>query len=135
MAKITSSKRLNKDEFPEEYQDLVDTLSFSINPFFEQIYGAFTNGLSFKDNFYGQSATVTTKIDIQGRPVNNQIQYTLKTRPQSIMVLNVVNNTDNTPLTGAPFIGFSLNGNTLTLNYITGLVSGKEYTLSIFILG
>lgn len=135
MAKITTTKRLNKNDFSEEHQDLVDTLSFTINPFFEQVYNAFTNGLSFKDNFYGQSATVTTKVDAQGRPVNNEIQYTLKTRPQSIMVLNVVNNTDSTGLTGAPFIGFSLNGNTLTLNYITGLLPNKEYTISLFILG
>lgn len=135
MAKITSSKRLNKDEFPDEYQDLIDTLSFSINPFFEQIYGAFTNGLTFKDNFYGQAVTVTTKVDAQGRPVNNQVPYTLKSRPQTIMVLNVVNNTDSSGLTSAPYVGFSLNGSTLTLNYITGLVAGKEYTLSLFILG
>lgn len=135
MAKITSSKRLNKDEFPDEYQDLVDTLSFSLNPFFEQIYGAFTNGLTFKDNFYGQAVTLTTKVDAQGKPVNNQIKYTLKTRPQTIMVLNVVNNTDNTGLTGAPYAGFVLNGDTLTITYITGLVAGKEYTLSLFILG
>lgn len=135
MAKITSSKRLNKDEFPDEYQDLVDTLSFSINPFFEQIYGAFTNGLTFKDNFYGQPVTVTTKVDAQGRPVNNQVPYLLKTRPQTIMVLNVANNTDNTGLTGAPYVGFGISGNVLTLNYITGLLPNKEYTLSLFILG
>ena len=135
MAKITSSKRLNKDEFPDEYQDLVDTLAFTVNPFFEQIYGAFTNGLTFKDNFYGQSITITTKVDAQGRPVNNQVKYTLKSRPQTIIVLNVVNNTDNAGLTGAPYVGFSLNGDVLTLNYITGLISGKDYTLSLFVLG
>lgn len=132
--KINSVKRLNKEDFPDEDQELIEKLSYSVNPFFEQIYSAFTNGLTFKDNFYGQAVTLTTKVNAN-IPVNNEIKYTLKTRPQTILVLNVVNNTDNTPLTGSPYAGFRLNGNNLTIEYITGLVDNKEYTLSLFILG
>ena len=133
--KITSFTTIDKEDFEGEQQELVDKLSYTINPFFQQIYQAFTNGLSFKDNFYGQSNVIKVKVDATGVPNNGQIKYTLKTRPQTIMFLNVINLTDRTGLVSAPYAGFSMSGDILNIDYITGLLPNKEYQLSLFILG
>ena len=135
MGKISQSKRLNKEDFPQEYQDLVDRMGECINPFIKQVYSCLSQGLSYVDNFYGQELSITTKVSATGVPVNNQFKYTLKTRPKSIQVLNVINTTNNVTVTSNPFVGFSISGETRTFNYITGLSPNIDWNISLFVMG
>lgn len=133
--KISAFKRLIKEDYPVEDQPLIEKLATVFNLFSEQLYIGFNNNISITENLLAQTFTLRLKVDANGRPDNNQIKYTLKSRPIGIQVLAVNNLTDTSPLLGAPFITFSLSGDVLNINQITGLVPNKTYELTAVIFG
>lgn len=133
--KISGFKRLLKEDFPEDEQPLVDRLANAFNLFLEQIYYAFNNNISIRENLLAQTITVRLNVDASGKPNNAQIKYTLKTRPLGISVLSASNVSDSTPLSGAPFVVFTLNGDIITMSQITGLIPNKNYDLTLVIYG
>jgi hypothetical protein len=136
MAKITGFKRLVKEDFPDDQQPLIEKLATVFNLFQEQVYYAFSNGISLADNVNAQTSTIRVKVSSTGVPTgNNQIKYNLKTRPVGSTVINVQNVTDTTLLAGSPFVTFTLAGSTITLTQITGLLPNKEYDITIVFYG
>ena len=134
--KISGFKRLVKEDFPADEQPLVEKLATVFNLFQEQLYYAFNNNISISDNLLAQTVTIRLKVGITGTPLtNNQIKYTLKTRPKGAMVINV-NAVDGTSLlAGAPFITYNLKGDIITIQQITGLLANVEYDVTITIFG
>lgn len=130
--KISGFKRLIKEDFPEDQQPLIEKLATVFNIFQEQVYYAFNNNITIDENLNAQSVVYQVTVDSNGVPTgNSQIKYTLKTKPKGSQVINVQNLTDTTLLSGAPFITYSLNGNILTINQVTGLLPGKVYSVTI----
>lgn len=130
--KISGFKRLVKEDFPADQQPLIEKLGTVFNLFQEQVYYAFNNNITIDENLNAQSVVYRVTVDANGKPVgNNQIKYNLKTRPKGAQVINVQNLTDTTLLAGAPFVMFSLNGNILTINQVTGLLPNKEYDVTV----
>lgn len=130
--KISGFKRLIKEDFPAEQQPLVEKLGTVFNLFQEQVYYAFNNNITIDENLNAQSIVIRMTVDSVGRPVgNNQIKYTLKTKPKGSQVINIQNVTDTTLLSGAPFITYSINSNIITITQATGLLPGKEYDMTI----
>lgn len=135
MARVTNLKRIVKEDFPAEYQELVEKMAFSINPLTEQLTAAFANGIDF-ENLSQQFAVITVKVDGTGAvTTSGELKYTLKTRIKGIQCIRAENLTDSTPLTGAPFVSFTMRNNIIQFTHITGLVPGKEYRLSLVIPG
>ena len=133
--KISGFKRLVKEDFNETDQALVEKLAYVFNPFQEQVYYAFNNGITITDNLNAITTTYKAKVDANGVPSgNNQVKYTLKTRPKGAMVINA-RSTDGSLLSGSPFITFNINNDIITITQITGLLAGKEYELTIVFLG
>lgn len=134
--KISGFKRLVKEDFPADQQPLVEKLATVFNLFQEQIYYAFNNNITLSENLAAQTVTLKVKVNAQGVPIgNNQIKYTLKSRPKGSMVINVVNFTDSSLLTGSPFIVYNLNGDIITISQITGLLVDKDYEITIVFFG
>lgn len=133
--KITGFKRVIKEDFPQDEQPLIDRLSNALNSYLEQLYYAFNNNISIRENLLAQTVQLRLKVDANGKPDNNQLNYTLKTRPLGITVMAVYNMTDTTPLSGAPFVVFSISGSVINISQITGLVPGKAYELTLVIYG
>lgn len=135
MAKVNNIKRLIAEDFEEEYQDLVRQLSFVINPLSEQITSAFNKNIDF-DNLNQEVAIVEASVNGAGVPkVELQIKVNLKTRLKGVHVINIENLTDNSLLTGAPFVNYQLITNGLKVNQITGLVADKKYRLTLVLIG
>jgi hypothetical protein len=134
--KISGFKRLVKEDFNTDDQPLIEKLASVFNLFQEQVYYAFNNNISITENLLAQTTTIRTRVDANGVPVNNnQIKYTLKTRPKGSLVININNVTDATLLAGAPFVVFTLQGDIITIKQITGLLPGKDYDITISFLG
>ena len=130
--KISGFKRLIKEDFPAEQQALVEKLGTVFNLFQEQVYYAFNNNITIDENLNAQSVVIRISTDVNGKPTgNNQIKYTLKTKPKGNQVINIQNVTDTTLLSGAPFVTFTINSNIITINQVTGLLPGKEYDITI----
>jgi hypothetical protein len=130
--KLSAFKRLVKEDFPADQQPLIEKLATVFNLFQEQVYQAFSNNITVDENLNAQSVIYRVTVDSNGVPVgNNQIKYNLKTKPKGALVMNVQNLTDNTLLAGSPFVLFSTSSNIITINQVTGLLSGKQYELVV----
>jgi len=133
--KVTNIKRLNKDDFAKEDQALVDRLSFALTPFMEQVVNAFNKNIDF-DNLNQEIIYLETQVDNNGVPViNSEVRNPLRTRIKGIYCVSAENLTDNTLLTGAPFVVYRLDSGMINIRQITGLVSGKRYRLSMILIG
>jgi len=133
--KVTNIKRLNKDDFDKEYHSLIDRLSFALTPFMEQVTSAFNKNIDF-DNLNQEIINLETQVDNTGKPtINTEIKNPLKTRLKGIYCVSAQNLTDNTLLTGAPFIVYTVESNMIRISQITGLPAGKRFNLSIILIG
>lgn len=135
MAKVTNIKRLVKEDFEADDQELVDKLAFSLNPFLEQVSAAFNKGID-DDNLNQQSMFIETELNANGVPkVPLQIKVDLKVKVKGTRVILAQNLTDGTFPTGTPFITFTINNNLLTVQHIAGIPADKKYRLSIILIG
>lgn len=135
MARVTNLKRIVKEDFSPDDQELVEKLGFSINPLTEQLTAAFSNGIDF-ENLNQQFSIITVKVDGAGMvTTSGELKYQLKTRIKGVQCIRAENLTDTTPLTGAPFVTFTMKNDLIKLLHITGLVANKEYRLSLIIPG
>lgn len=134
--KISGFKRLVKEDFPPDQQGLVEKLATVFNLFQEQVYYAFNNNISLSENILAQTISIKMRVDATGHPIgNDQIKYTLKTRPRGAQVIAANNITDTSGLSGAPFLVFALAGDIITISQVTGLIPGKDYDLTVVFYG
>lgn len=133
--KISAFKRLVKEDYDAEDQPLIEKLASVFNLFQEQVYYAFNNNITLEENLSAITVTYKAKVNSSGIPIgNNQIKYTLKTRPKGSMVINV-RSYDGSLLAGSPFITYTLNGEIITITQITGLLPNKDYDVTIVFFG
>lgn len=134
--KITGFKRLVKEDFSEDEQPLIEKLATVFNQFQEQVYYAFNNNITLSENIAAQTVSVRLRVSNTGVPIGTtQVKYTLKTRPKGSMVINVNNLTDRSLLSGSPFVSYELNGDLITIKQVTGLLTDKEYEVTIVFIG
>jgi hypothetical protein len=136
MAKVNNIKRLTKEGFDEEYHQLVDTLSYSLNPLIDQIVNAFNKNINF-DNINQELVSIEATVNASGVPKSElNIKSALKTRINGCVVVNIVNLTNSTALlTGSPFINYDLATNGIIIKQITGLISDNKYRVSFVLIG
>lgn len=126
-------RRIIKEDFPKEYDALLDKLLFPLNEAIDQVSNVLNNGLSVNDNMAGQDMV----LDVTA-PVNsdNPIYFkktTLKSPCKGIVCVSasLANNTSSAP-TGTPFFTFEDAGSNVKVTNITNLVSGSRYFLRIY---
>lgn len=135
MAKVTNIKRISKDDFNIEDQELVGRLAFAINPFLEQVTAAFNKGIDF-DNLNQDFVFLETEVNETGKPkLNYELKTTIKTRPKAVFCVGANNLTDTTYPSSAPFITYTTNNNIIQILNISGLPANKRFRLSIIIIG
>lgn len=135
MAKVGDLKRLNKEDFAKEDQDMIDRLGYILNPFMEKVVAAFNKGIDF-NNLAQEMVTFTVTVDADGVPTpKTTIKYSLKTKLNGIIAIAANNLTDSTTITGAPFIIYTQDGTSLTLTKITGLPAGKKFSITVILIG
>lgn len=135
MAQVTQLTRLVVEDFKEEDQETVGKIAGSYNILIEQLGRAFNKGIDF-ENLSQQYSVITVTVNGAGAPTPPlQMKYDLKSKLKGMMVVNAINLTDNVLLTGAPFIVFEISGNAVAVKQITGLPAGKQFSLSIILIG
>ena len=135
MAKITATKRIVKEDFSSEDQELVDTLAFPINSGFENITSALNKGLTFDDNFNAQLKEITVTVDGSGTPTTTtSFKTTLRSNAYGVMCIRALA-ADNSYVTAAPFVSYVEGSSSITIRNITGLTAGIKYTLRLLVIG
>lgn len=130
-----SLKRLVIEDFPQDQQALVSKIAFIYNPVVDQLNTMFNKNIDF-NNLNQQIVSIDVIVDKTGAPISAlQVATTLKTAIQGASVIFAYNNTDNTPVTGAPFLTFTRNVSSITITNITGLSANKKFTLTVILYG
>lgn len=133
--KITNIKRIVKEDFKAEDRELIDKLSFVLNPILEQLNNAFNKNIDF-DNLNRELITFEVTLNAQGMPLSAlEIKSSLKTKCKGLNIMSVTNLTDSAYPTGAPFITFTLNGSNIQIQHITGLLANKKYRIVMESIG
>jgi hypothetical protein len=131
--RLPTFKRLIKSDYKEEYQSLIETLSFSINNGIESVYQALNNALSLKDNIACTVKDVSLEVDANGSPKTKTV-FVLNTtnRILGICVLNAVNTKNPTVLpTSGVFISFVQENKNIVISSVKGLPANQPFTLSL----
>lgn len=139
LLKLPSFKRIFTDDFPKDIQSTIEKLCNYINPNTEYVYTALNNQLTFADNFYATTKTITVSVDSTGKPTATAvIQLTVvnNTIPKAsgTLVILAQNQTNSTTYpTGGIFISFTQSGSTITINNITGLPANNSFLLNVIV--
>ncbi len=132
MAKVSNKKLLLVEDFPEKYRSLVDRLAFSLNPFMDEVVNAFAGNIDIS-NLNQEIVQFNVLVDSNGVP-QVATAFGVSSRPRGFSIINVTNNTDNSLLTGAPFITYSINNVLINVKHITGLLENKRYTVTLLVV-
>jgi hypothetical protein len=126
-------RRLVKEDFPQQYKELVGKIGYVINPAMEQISTALHNNLTFKDNIACKVASINITVDSSGIPTSpTTFQSGLPTPVQHILVSRAINaSNSNSYVTSAPFIDFVDNSGTVSVKHVTGLPADTTFTLTL----
>lgn len=135
--KLNVTKRIIKEDFKKEDQELIDKLAFALNSFFEQVAQGFSKNITIEDNLNMEIKEVVLTVDASGFPTTTAaFQSALRTRVRGLTVLRAINQTNpGTYPTGAPFVSFEQNNNLLTIQHVTGLQPAESYKLQILSFG
>jgi len=134
--KLPNFRRIFSNDFKEEYKELLDGLSGTVNTGIEVLYNALNNNLTFKDNFAATVAEVSIRTDASGTPIGGatfRLSNSLKV--EGLIVISAINsgNASIYP-TGGVFLSFLQSNQTVSITNATGLVPGQTYTVKVIAL-
>lgn len=134
--KLPSFNRINRADYPQEYQSLVDQLAFPINIGIESVYQALVNRLTIKDNLSATVRDVTFQVDSNGLPKENvNVKLDVLGNVGSVLVGRIQNltNTNTYPSSGV-VVSFTQLQNIIRIDHVTGLQANNNYKLRLIIL-
>lgn len=137
MAKLPTYRRLIKTDFDPKYQDLIDQLGQTINAAFDQVFSALNHNITIPDNLNATLNTFTVIVDSTNTPTATTSfkLASYQTTVNGFIVLNAVG-ADNTIVPTGPvqITKWNKSNNIVTINTITGLMTGKQYTITVLVL-
>lgn len=132
--KLPSFKRIFDTDFDQQYKQLVQTLSATINIGFETVYEALNKKVSLAENIQCTLKDITLVVDSTGKPINriaftSDIPNMRVIGTQVIKVTNLKNS--STYPTGGVFITFIETNTGIEIQHVTGLVANNTYQLRV----
>ena len=132
--KAPGFRRLFKQDFKEDYGDLIDGLSPAINTGIETLYQVVNKNIDLTYNIQCTVKDVNVEVDSTGKP-KSTTSFALdvaNTPVKGCQVIQAENLTNSaTYPTSQPFISFTQNNNNLILNNVTGLQANQKYRLRV----
>lgn len=131
--KLNTIKRIIKEDFSQKDQELVGKLAIPLNQFIEQMITGLNKNITIDDNIPFEIRDLNITVDT-GLPITTAAFKTILAKPKGIIVINVTNLEDDTPLTSAPFVQFSFKQPIVTINKIYGLPDNIKFNLSLLLI-
>lgn len=135
---LGSYRRINKTDYEEQYQKLIEQLAVSVNNGFDTLFDALNGKLDFKNNISSTITEFTVSVDSNGKP-QQKTQFKLSGKQQNVeglIVLNTEGTTDPDLLpTSGISISYTKNNNFIIINNIKGLEAEKSYRIKVLALG
>lgn len=154
MAKIGAYRRIFKQDYSEQNQQDIDTLSITVNDSFESIYDALTNQVTFSDNINCTLVTFSCTVGSDSVPLNPTTLKlaTYQKSVNGILVINAVSSTKTVLPDAGIFINYAINNNvtsssnttnngnsttnplTINISNIKGLPANTPFTLTVIVI-
>lgn len=135
--KLPGFKTIISTDYPASYKALLDQLGLSINNAIQSILQALNGKLSIADNLLAAEKDITLSVDASGVPTQQVfISTSFGSQPRTLFVGNVTNSTNSSiyPTSGV-FASWTLTGNGIQINHLTGLLPGNSYIVRIVVFG
>lgn len=135
MGKIPDLKRITKEDFPEQYRDLIEKLAFPLNSHMEQVRNLFNKNITF-DNLAQDITTLSVQTGANGQPINKiEFKSTLNDRVKGLIPISANITSNNTSfVTQMPFISFTQDVNIVRITNIAGLSPETTYELTLLVI-
>lgn len=138
MSRPPDIKRIRAEDFPEEMQDTISRLAYSINTFMDQVVFLFNNNIDYR-NLAQEIIDITFVTDGSGNIENapRLVQLNnINRKTQGILCIQAqdLNDPTNTP-SSQPFVTFTLNANQVRITNVTGLTANTEWRLRLLFIG
>jgi len=124
MAQLPSLKRIQREDVPEA-PAWIERVLVPVNNFFQNLYAALANGLTFQDNFAAEVKEFQLIAPATGFLVATEIGSV-----KGVILLQV----SGTGITGAPVLHWVQQGQTVEITDLTELTSGTEYNVRILVI-
>lgn len=133
--KLPNFRRLNKNDYSEDEQTLVDKLSNSLNYGIEVLYTALNNRVNLRNNVDGTLKDIEITTDSNGIPLSSTT-FVLNRQEDQPIGLIVIDNENLTNSSIYPAGGITLSwvkvNNTIQITHATGLQANNTYRLRVF---
>jgi hypothetical protein len=130
---VSFLRRLVKEDFPQQYKELVGKVAQVTNPAMEQISLALQKNLTWTDNMAAQVVNIQVTVDSTGAPINPlSFASTLGSNINHLQITRAVavGNSSIFP-TSAPFASFTQQGNNIVISNVTGLPASTPFALTL----
>ena len=133
MGRIGNVSRLVKEDFDQEYSEMIDKVAFVVNGFMEDVERQINGNLD-DDNLRSDTVTFSIKVDDSGTPIDTDIVKTGVSKANGLSVISA-RNADDTSVypTSHPFISFGYEDDTSVIKIlnIIGLQANATYSLVV----
>ena len=134
---IPSFKRILNTDYAQQFQQLINTLGFSINNAITNINAALDNEISLQDNILCTVKTFNVQVNSTGTPTTSTT-FPLSFTGQclGISLINVLNSTTSGAFpTGGVTVSWTQTQTGIQLNNITGLAPNNTYSITLIAWG
>ena len=133
--RVKNFKRIVKEDYPAEAQEVISKLGASINPFADQVMQAFDGNIDF-DNLNQEVVFFDVEVDTNGVPKTQiEIKSNLKTKVRGYNIIRIDMINHNTFPSGMPLIFFRASSDIVVIEYIKGLPANKRYRITAIAIG
>jgi hypothetical protein len=130
---LPSFKRIISSDFAKEYQKVIDQLSLSLNNGITVLYTALSNNLTIQENMRATVADVLVTTDATGKPTQTTAFKLNSTAKVNLVMVGLATNQANSNVypVSAPWVSGVQADNIYTINNVSGLQAGQQYSLRI----
>lgn len=130
---VRSAGRFNREDFPEEQQEMMEQIGEYLNTFNEDMYECVNKNITITDNLNQEIKQVDIKTDENGTFTQTIIKPSVYT-VQGVLVIKILL-LEGTQVSSAPFVLWTMNtdGN-IVIDSVTGLNPSSNYRLTLLFI-
>lgn len=137
--KLPLARRITTDNVPPEQQATVETLSYILNPFIEDVTTILNGQLDYYDNLISKIVQFEVMVDSTGKPLSETlVNPNMQRSPYGAICVNVQNADNiNSPvdISGQPFAITQVVGSgMIKIDKILNLKQNQKYILTLLFL-
>lgn len=135
---LPTFKSLQSSDFDKQYEDLINKLALILNNDIQGLFNTLNRNTSLANNILCTVKDVPVVVDGNGNTTNtaNFAIDIPNMRVRGCTVIKAINTgNSNVFPTGAPFVSFTPGTQQVTINNVTGLQAGAQYTLTVIAWG